>query len=167
MVDAGLEAERLVCCFDPHASLVQGESEHLVISPRWGRLRRNHPLLASAPHAQDPVRAWLAAKENLLTCRDRSIQLAIATYEHRIRMNVCFTMEELTDGSFDLHEHCHSVLDRCSGERQAVTLRRDTFWIRSLAPDPDGYVHFEIGNVFLIPITEQAIEAESRTMLGG
>jgi hypothetical protein len=165
MVDAVLEAERLIGCFDPHASLVQGQSEHLVISPRWGRLRRNHPLLASVPHVQGAGRAWLLAKENLLTCRDRSIQLAIATYEHRIRMNVCFSMEELIDGSFDLHEHCHSLLDRCSNERQAVTLRRETFWIRSLAPDPDGFVHFEIGKVFLIPITEPAIAAESRTLL--
>jgi hypothetical protein len=165
MIDAALEAERLISCFDPHVSLVEGASEHLIISPRWGRLRRNHPLLAAAPHAHGSSRAWLTARQNLLLCKDRSVQLAIATYEHRIRMHVCFPMEELVAGSFDLHEHCHGLLDRCGHARQAVTLRRETFWIRSLAPDPDGLVHFEIGNVFLVPISESAITAESRTLL--
>lgn len=165
MFDHSAEAERLVCCFDPDASLVLGATEHLIISPRWGRLRRDHPLLASTPHHHGPGHAWQTARENLLTCHDRSVQLAIVTYEHRVRITARVSLEVLMNPKFDLHAHCHAELDRGGAEKNAVPMRRDTFWIRTLLPDPEGYAQFEFGNTFLVPISESAIAAESRTLL--
>jgi hypothetical protein len=57
------------------------------------------------------------------------------------------------------------MLDRGGDEKKAVPLRRETFWIRTLLPDPEGYAQFEFGNTFLVPISMSAIEAESRTLL--
>jgi hypothetical protein len=165
MFDHAAEAERVICTFDPHASLVKGAAEHLVISPRCGRLRRNHPLLAATPHEHGSGAAWLAARHNLLTCSDRSVQLAITTYEHRVRITARVSMDVLQDARFDLHKHCHAMLDRGGEEKLAVPLRRETFWIRTLLPDPEGYAQFEFGNTFLVPISVSAIEAESRTLL--
>ncbi len=138
MFDHSAEAERLVCCFDPDASLVQGATEHLVISPRWGRLRRDHPLLAAAPHEHGPGHAWQKARENLLTCRDRSVQLAIVTYEHRVRVTARVSLEVLMNPRFDLHAHCHAELDRGGAEKKAVPMRRETFWIQDAAAGSRG-----------------------------
>lgn len=165
-IDAAEEAERLVLCFDPDARLVEGASEHLVISPRWGRLRRNHPLLVASPSPQGPGHAWKAAREHLLTSRDRSIQLAIATYQYRVRMRASLRAETLRGLDFDLHRHCHVLLDRCGCEKNAVTLRREDFWIRCLPPAPDGLLQFEFGNTFLLPITASAVAGEASTLVG-
>jgi hypothetical protein len=165
LFDHGLEAERLLRCFDPDVSLVEGAHEHLVISPRWGRLRRNHPLLATVPQAHGPGAAWQAARDNLLGCRDRSVQLAIATYEHRVRITARVSMQVLCDPRFDLHRHCHALLDKGGAEKRAVPICRETFWIRTLLPDPEGYAQFEFGNTFLVPISADAILAEHRTLL--
>ena len=163
--DAAGEAQRVILCFDPESKLIQGSTELLVISPRWGRLRRDHPLLASSPHAHGADAVWIAAHRNLLGCRDRSVQLAIATYEHRVRITVRVSFEVLQNPQFDLHRHCHALLDRSGAEKQAVTLRREAFWIRTLLPDPEGFAQFEFGNTYLVPISEQAIHAEYRTLL--
>lgn len=165
MFDHSADAENLIRCFDPSVSFVEGAEEHLVISPRWGRIRRSHPLLASSPAHHGPGLAWQAARKNLLTCSDHSIQLALSTYEYRIRMTMRFHMESLLDPSFDLHEHCHAALDRSGHARGAVTLRREDFWIRSLTPDAEGHLQFECGNTFLISIPENAVGAEARTLL--
>jgi hypothetical protein len=164
MFDHSAEAERLVLCFDPHASLVAGDVEHLVISPRWARLRRQHPLLATARHDDGPGAAWQTARHNLLTCRDRSIQLALSTYQHRIRIEARVSVVSLKDPAFDLHRYGHSLLDRHSGEKGGVTVRRDALWVRSLPPDPEGYARFEFGNTVQLPITEEAMVAESKTL---
>ena len=37
------EAERLIRCFDPAASFAAGAHENLILSPRWARIRRQHP----------------------------------------------------------------------------------------------------------------------------
>ena len=165
MIDHAADAERLIRCFDPDASLITGQHEHLVISPRWGRIRRGHPLLVSLPHSHGTAPLWQAARYTLLTCRDRSIQLAIATYQYRIRMLSRIPLDTLRSPEFDLHLHCHSALDRRGGEKNAVTIRREAFWIRSVTPDPDGNLQFEYGNTFLLPITPSAIAVEARTLL--
>jgi hypothetical protein len=165
LFDHGQEAERLLRCFDPDVHLVDGAHEHLVISPRWGRLRRNHPLLACAAHAHGPAAAWQAARVNLVGCRDRSVQLAICTYQHRVRITARVAMDVLCDPRFDLHRHCQAMLDKGGAEKNAVPLLRDTFWIRTLLPDPEGYAQFEFGNTFLVPISAEAILHESRTLL--
>lgn len=162
MIDPALEAKNLIHCFDPDVSHVEGNSEILVLSPRWGRLRRSHPLLASTAACHGPGCAWLAAREKLLTSRDLSIQLAIATYGHRIRVRACLPVELLRDPNFDLHQHCHRLLDRCGDERKAVVVRREAFWIRSLPPNATGMLQFEFGNTFLIPITASAIAEEGK-----
>ncbi|HLJ78618.1 MAG TPA: hypothetical protein VKT75_14450 [Acidobacteriaceae bacterium] len=166
MIDDAADCERLVRCFDPDAVVVENPSDILVISPRFGRIRRQHPLLASTPAALGHPALWQTARLNLLTCRDRSVQLALATYEYRIRMRARFSPDSLRDGRLDLHAHCHKLLDRCGGEKCAVPVRRASFWIRSVPPDEVGNVQFEFGNTFLIPITEAAIRAEARTLLG-
>lgn len=158
------EAERLIRCFDPHASLVEASPDHVVISPRFGRLRRQHPLLATSPHALGVETAWGTARHNLLTCRDLSVQLALSTYEYRIRIEFCVSLEALRDPAFDLHRHGHALLDRRGDERSSVTLRRESFWIRSLPPDPAGFARFEVGNSFLLPITDEAMHAEAKHM---
>jgi len=158
------QAERLVRCFDPEAALVQGAEELLVISPRWGRLRRSHPLLGASPHPHGSEVAWHAARGNLLGCRDRSVQLALSTYEHRVRITLRVALEVLNNTEFDLHRHCHALLDRSGAEKQGVMLRREAFWIRTLLPDPEGYVQFEFGNTYLVPISHEAILAESKTL---
>jgi len=167
MFNHAADAERLIRCFDPDASLVEGSSEHLVISPRWGRIRRSHTLLATSPSSLGAGPAWLTARQNLLTCRDRSIQLAIATYHYRVRVTARFPADALRDPGFDLHRHCHSLLDRCGHEKCAAIIRREAFWIRCLTPDPDGLVQFECGNTFLVAISPSAILAEARTLIGG
>lgn len=167
MFDHAADAERLVRCFDPDASLVEGASEHLIISPRWGRIRRSHTLLATSPSSLGTGPVWLTARQNLLTCRDRSIQLAIATYHYRVRMTARFPIDTLRDPNFDLHRHCHALLDRCGREKCAAIIRREAFWIRSLTPDPDGLAQFECGNTFLVAITPSAIMAEAKTLIGG
>jgi hypothetical protein len=161
---AATEAERLIRCFDPDATHAEGAHEHLVLSPRWGRLRRQHPLLATSPRDHGPASAWSTARHNLLTCRDRSVQLGLATYQHRIRIELRVAIDSLLDPAFDLHRHGHTALDRYGDVRSAVTLRRDDFWIRSLPPDPSGNARFEVGNCFLLPITEDAMLAESKTL---
>jgi hypothetical protein len=158
------EAERLIRCFDPHATHAAGAHEHIILSPRFGRLRRQHPLLATSPHDHGASAAWTAARHNLLTCRDRSVQLALATYHHRIRIEMRVALASLLDPAFDLHQHGHALLDRHGDARSAVTLRREAFWIRCLPSDPDGNARFEVGNTFLLPITEEAMLAESKTL---
>lgn len=165
LFDHGLEAEKLLRCFDPDVSLVEGAHEHLVISPRWGRLRRNHPLLAATPPEHGAGAAWQKARLNLLHCKDRSVQLAITTYEHRVRVTARVSLEVLCDPRFDLHRHCHALLDKGGAEKNAVPMTRDRFWIRTLLPDPEGYAQFEFGNTFLVPITAEAILTENRTLL--
>lgn len=152
-------------CFDPDVSLVEGAHEHLVISPRWGRLRRNHPLLATSLRVHDAGVAWQAARENLMSCKDRSVQLALATYQHRVRITARVSLQVLADPRFDLHRHCHALLDRGGAEKQAVPMCREKFWIRTLLPDPQGFVQFEFGNTFLVPISAEAILKESKTLL--
>jgi hypothetical protein len=164
MFDHSAEAERFIRCFDPHASSVEGGSDVLVLSPRWGRLRRQHPLLATSPLAQGRGAAWTVARHNLLTCRDRSIQLALATYQHRIRVEVRIAVAALMDPAFDLHSHGHAVLDRHGAARSGVVVRRDAIFVRSLPPDPQGYARFEFGNTFQLPITDEAMLAESKTL---
>lgn len=166
MIDQTVDAERLIRCFDPEAVLVEGASELLVISPRFGRIRRCPPLLASAPAEKGHEALWQAARHNLLTCRDRSVQLALATYEYRIRMRARFSADSLRDGRLDLHAHCHQLLDRYGSEKCAVPIRREDFWIRSVTPDEAGNVQFEFGNTFLVAITDSAVRAEARTLLG-
>lgn len=166
MINNAADAERLVRCFDPDVVMTEGTSEVLVISPRFGRIRRQHPLLASAPADHSSQAIWQTARHNLLTCRDRSVQLALATYEYRIRMRARFPLDMLRDGCLDLHTHCHGLLDRCGREKCAVPIRREAFWIRSVPPDEAGKVQFEFGNTFLIGITESALHAEARTLLG-
>lgn len=166
MIDDAADAERLIRCFDPDAVMTESGVEFLVISPRFGRIRRTHPLLASAPAEHGPRALWQAARRNLLNCRDRSVQLALATYEHRIRMRARFSLELLRGGRLDLHAHCHGLLDRCGGEKCAVPIRREAFWIRSVPPDETGNAQFEFGNTFLVAITEAAVRAEARTLLG-
>lgn len=161
---AAAESERLIRCFDPQASLVEGDPDHLVLSPRFGRLRRQHPLLAASPHARGVEAAWGLARHNLLTCRDRSVQLALATYEYRVRLELRVAVASLQDPSFDLIRHGHALLDRRGDEKGGVTLRRESFWIRSLPPDPAGFARFEVGNSFLLPITGEAMLAESKAM---
>ncbi len=158
------EAERLIRCFDPHAAHAEGAHEHIILSPRYGRLRRQHPLLATSPVDRGPEAAWDLARHNLLTCRDRSVQLGLSTYQHRIRIELRVAMDSLLDPAFDLHRHGHTALDRYGDIRSAVTLRRSDFWIRSLPPDPSGNARFEVGNCFLLPITEDAMLAESKTL---
>ncbi len=158
------EAERLIRCFDPRCSMVEGDAEHVVISPRFGRLRRQHPLLATAPHALGVDAAWAAARHNLLTCRDRSVQLALSTYEYRVRIELSVPFDSLRDPAFDLHRHGHALLDRRGDEKSGVTLRRESFWIRSLPPDPAGFARFEVGNSFLLPITDEAMLTEAKHM---
>ena len=161
---AATEAERLIRCFDPNATHAEGAHEHLVLSPRWGRLRRQHPLLATSPRDHGPASAWSTARHNLLTCRDRSIQLAIATYEYRIRIELRVSIDSLQDPAFDLHNHGHAVLDSRGDEKSSIAIRRESFWIRTLTPDPEGFARFEVGNSFLLPITEDAMIAESKTL---
>jgi hypothetical protein len=163
--DHGLEAEQLLRCFDPDVSLVEGAHEHLVISPRWGRLRRGHPLLATVARANGPEAVWVVARENLLCCRDRSVQLALTTYQHRVRITARVSMQVLCDPRFDLHRHCHALLDKGGAAKNAGPIRRDSFWIRTLLPDPEGFAQFEFGNTFLVPISTEAILAEHRTLL--
>lgn len=166
VIDHAADAEQLIRCFDPKVELVEGTSEVLVISPRFGRIARRHPLLATAPAAAGTAVVWQAARHNLLTCRDRSIQLAIATYEYRVRMRAGFRVGMLRDGGFDLHSHCHGLLDRFGREKNAVPIRREAFWIRCVTPDAAGNAQFEFGNTFLVSITDTAIQAEARTLLG-
>lgn len=166
MIDPTADAERLVRCFDPDTTLVEGSSEILVISPRYGRIRRRPPLLASVPAHHGSPAVWKAARHALLTCSDRSIQLALATYEHRIRMRAQFSLDLLRDGQVDLHAHCHGLLERCGREKCAVPIRPEGFWIRYAASGEPGGVLFEFGNTFLVPITESALHAEARTLLG-
>lgn len=158
------EAERLIRCFDPHATHAEGAHEHIILSPRYGRLRRQHPLLATSPVDRGVDVAWDVARHNLLTCRDRSVQLGLSTYQHRIRIELRVAIASLLDPAFDLHRHGHTALDRYGDVRSAVTLRRADFWIRSLPPDPDGNARFEVGNSYLLPITEDAMLAESKTL---
>ena len=158
------DAERLVRCFDPHATYAEGTHEMLILSPRWGRLRRTHPLLATSPADRGLEAAWAVARHNLFTCRDRSVQLALATYQHRIRVEVRLALATLCDPAFDLRRHAHDLLDRHCQSRSAVVVRREAIDIRSLPPDPAGYVRFEFGNTFLLPITEDAMIAESKTL---
>lgn len=166
MIDDAADAERLVRCFDPDVVKAEGASEVLILSPRFGRIRRRPPLLASAPADGDAVAVWQAARHNLLTCRDRSVQLALATYEYRIRMRARFSLDALRDGRLDLHAHCHALLERRGSEKCAVPIRREAFWIRCAAPGEDGVVMFEFGNSFLVAIEEAALHAEARTLLG-
>ena len=166
MIDPIADAEKLVRCFDPDAALVEGASEILVISPRFGRIRRRPPLLASVPAGHGPYAVWKAARQNLLNCKDRSVQLALATYQHRIRMRAQFSLDLLRDGSVDLHAHCHRLLERCGHERCAVPIAPEGFWIRYADSGEAGGVLFEFGNTFLVPITESALHAEARTLLG-
>lgn len=158
------EAQRLVRCFDPGATHAEGAHEHIILSPRYGRLRRQHPLLATLALDRGADAAWDLARHNLLGCRDRSVQLALSTYEYRIRIELRVAVASLQDPAFDLHRHAHSVLDRRGDLRQGVTLRRHDFWIRSLPPAPDGSARFEVGNSFLLPISEDAMLAESKTL---
>lgn len=166
MIDPTADAERLVRCFDPDAALVEGASEILVISPRYGRIRRRPPLLASVPASHGADAVWRAARRNLLSCSDRSVQLALATYQHRIRMRAQFSLDLLRDGRVDLHAHCHRLLERCGHERCAVPIAPEGFWIRYAASADAGGVLFEFGNTFLVPITPSALHAEARTLLG-
>jgi hypothetical protein len=156
------EAERLIRCFDPEATHAEGSHENLILSPRYGRLRRTHPLLATSPLDRGSAFAWTTARRNLLTCRDRSVQLALATYQHRIRIEASVSMDELRDPAFDLWRHGHDLLDRHGHARSAIVLSRESFWVRSLPPSPDGDARFEFGNTFLLPITEDAMIAESK-----
>lgn len=160
------DAERLVRCFDPDVVMTEGASELLVISPRYGRIRRRPPLLASVPGELGHDGLWLTARQNLLTCRDRSVQLALSTYEYRIRMRARFSPSSLREGRLDLYAHCHGLLDRCGSERCAVPISREAFWIRSVPPDDSGNLQFEFGNTFLLAITESAIQTEARTLIG-
>jgi hypothetical protein len=164
MFDHTSDADRLIHCFDPDASLVEGASESLVISPRWGRLRRQHPLLATSPRDRGAQAAWAAARHNLLTCRDRSVQLALATYQHPVRVTIRVPFDVLQDPQFDLHRHCHTLLDRHGAEKNGVILRREALWIRTLLPDAEGLARFEFSNTFLLPITQSAMVAEAKTM---
>jgi hypothetical protein len=164
MFDHSAEAERLIRCFDPNASLAAGAAEHIVISPRWGRLRRTHPLLATSPAPDGPGAAWQIARHNLLTCRDRSVQLAVATYQHRIRIEARVAIASIQDPAFDLHSHGHALLDRYGEARSGVVVRREALFVRSLPPDPEGYLRFEFGNTFLLPINEEAMIAEAKHM---
>ena len=158
------EAERLVRCFDPHATHAEGPREVLIFSPRWGRLRRTHPLLSTLPADRGLDAAWNLARHNLLSCRDRSVQLALSTYQHRIRVEARIAVATLGDPAFDLCRHAHDLLDRHGQNRFAVVVRREALFIRSLPPDPAGYARFEFGNTFLLPITEDAMLAESKTL---
>jgi hypothetical protein len=164
MTDDTTEAERFVRCFDPHATHAEGSHEMLVLSPRWGRLRRTHPLLATSPADRGLEAAWDLARHNLLTCRDRSVQLALSTYQHRIRVEARIAVVTLCDPAFDLCRHGHDLLDRHGRTRSAVVVRREALFIRSLPPDPAGYARFEFGNTFLLPIAEDAMIAESKTL---
>lgn len=164
VIVATTEAERLVLCFDPHAVLAEAAHQTVVLSPRYGRLRRTHPLLATSPAVDGLDAAWNLARHNLLTCRDRSVQLALSTYQHRIRVEVRIAVVTLGDTAFDLCRHGHDLLDRHGQKRSAAVICRDDFWIRSLPPDPAGYARFECGNTFLLPITEDAMIAESKTL---
>ena len=165
MFDPAEEAERLIRCFDPDASLVEGGPELLVISPRWGRLRRAHPLLASSSGAEGNAAVWLAARANLLSSRDGSVQLALSTYQYRVRITAPIAPAVLEDTHFDLQRYCCALLDRQGREKNGVILWPEAFWIRGLPPDADGFLRFEFGNTFLIPITASAIAAESKTLL--
>ncbi|MFP5230666.1 MAG: hypothetical protein ACLGXA_23870 [Acidobacteriota bacterium] len=158
------EAERLVFCFDPHATHAEGPKEILIVSPRYGRLRRTHPLLATSPAADGIDAAWAVARHNLFTCRDRSVQLALATYQHRIRVEARIAVTTLRDPAFDLCRHGHDLLDRYGEKRSAIVVSRRALFIRSLPPDPAGYARFEFGNTFLLPISEDAMLAESKTL---
>jgi hypothetical protein len=158
------EAERFVRCFDPHATCAQGSQEILILSPRWGRLRRTHPLLATSAADHELSAAWAVARQNLLTCRDRSVQLALSTYQYRIRVEARIAVTTLTDPAFDLCVHGHDLLSRHGQTRSAVVVRREALFIRSLPPDPAGYARFEFGNTFLLPIAEDAMIAESKTL---
>jgi hypothetical protein len=40
----------------------------------------------------------------------------------------------------------------------------DALWVRCLPPDPEGYARFEFGNTVQLPITEEAMVAESKTL---
>jgi len=164
MFDLSADAERLIRCFDPDASLVEGRAEHLVISPRWGRLLRKHPLLAASAQELGIGGAWQAAHHNLVTCRDRSVQLALATYHHPVRVTIRVPFDVLQDPQFDLHRHCHEVLDRHGAQKNGVILRRDALWVRTLLPDGDGLARFEFSNTFLLPITHEAMAAEAKAM---
>jgi hypothetical protein len=158
------EAERFVRCFDPHATHAEGSHEALILSPRWARLRRTHPLLATVPASHGFDTAWATARQNLLICRDRSVQLALSTYQHRIRVEARIAVATLIDPAFDLHQHGHDLLDRHGQNHSAVVVKREAFFIRSLPPDPSGYARFEFGNTFQLPITEDAMIAESKTL---
>ena len=166
MHDPATDAERLIRCFDPSVVLVEGASEILILSPRFGRIRRRHPLLASAPAHRGAGHLWQAAHNNLLTCTDRSVQLAIRTYEYRIRMRARVSFDSLRHAGLDLHLHCHRLLDGRAQEKAAAPIRRENFWIRSVTCDTAGHAEFEFGNTFLAPISESAITAEARTLIG-
>ncbi len=73
-------------------------------------------------------------------------------------------MTTLCDSAFDLCRHGHDLLDHHGQTRSAVVVRREALFIRSLPPDPAGYARFEFGNTFLLPITEDAMLAESKTL---
>ncbi len=164
VVTSLIEAERFIRCFDPHATHAEGSHETLILSPRWGRLRRTHPLLATSPADHGLETAWTLARHNLLACRDRSVRLAFSTYQHRIRVEVRIALATLTDSAFDLSRHGHDLLDRHSQNRSAVVVRREAIDIRALPPHPAGYARFEFGNTFLLPITEDAMIAEAKTL---
>jgi hypothetical protein len=159
-----IEAERLIRCFDPHATCAEGSHEILILSPRWGRIRRTHPLLATSPVDQGFETAWNLARHNLFTCRDRSVHLALSTYQYRIRVEARVAVVTLCDPAFDLCRHGHDLLDRHGQTRSAVVVKREALFIRSLPPDPAGYARFEFGNTFMLPITEDAMIAESKTL---
>jgi hypothetical protein len=158
-------AETLMRCFDPDVALVEGGAECLILSPRWGRLRRAHPLLASSPHAEGAAAAWQAARQNLLASRDRSVQLAISTYQYRVRIIAPIAVDVLEDRHFDLLRHCGALLERQGREKNGVLLRAEALWIRSLPPDAEGFARFECGNTFLIPISAAAIAEEAKALL--
>ena len=163
-VTSDSSAERLLRCFDPDVTLVSGEAEHLVLSPRYGRLRRRPPLLAAVPHPDGTDAAWLLARERLLTCRDHSVQRALATYQVRVRIVIPVAVASLQDPNFDLARHGHDLLDQHASQRGAVHLRRESFWITVVAPDAEGFIRFECGNAFLAPIPLEAILAEAKTL---
>jgi hypothetical protein len=92
------------------------------------------------------------------------VQLALATYQHPVRVTIRVPFDVLQDPQFDLHQHCHALLDRHGAEKNGVILRREALWIRTLLPDAEGLARFEFSNTFLLPITSEAMLAESKTL---
>ena len=106
-------------------SLPRATLEHLVISPRWGRLRRQHPLLATSPRR--PTAPTPPGRPLATTCSPAATapsSSALTTYQHRIRIEAP-RRHRLAPGSrLRSPPPRPPALDRHGDSQSGVTVRR-------------------------------------------